>query len=691
MTETKKPELLAPAGSLEAYFAAIDSGADAVYLGLKVFSARARAANFSLRDLERLIPYAHGLKKKVYVAMNTLLREDELPLAVETLSALSALDVDAVIIQDLGLYRIINKHFPEIPLHASTQMTVHNSAGMNQLKEMGFKRVVAAREMTLDEIKRARKVTDVEIEAFVHGSMCFSYAGSCFFSSYLGGKSSNRGICVQPCRREYRDGHEELNPFSMGDLSAIELIPDLMNSGIDSFKIEGRMKSVEYVGNVVKAYRLVMDASGSAVPHALSEAKGLLKNVIGRQRTAGFFLSDNPSSITVPGRSGNLGKFAGKVIKKNGDRALFKASVDLHVRDRLRVQNVKTGGRTVFSLKQIWAKGKKIDQSRKGETIEIGAPGSLRPGDALFKTVSHEHRGKNVEAKRRFERLKRAELGSSGKKRTGNIIRRLQEEIIPPSRGKELEGLLIRVGEMREVPQVVGQCDGVIVPLYRATIHNLRKQMKKLKTMRDRVIFALPLVIQEGDLPLYHDVIGFLVDEGFANWQVSNVGHFYLLEDPHINIITSHYLHALNSQAVLQMENLGCRRVSLSIESDAANLEALAARGVTSVGELLVYAHLSLYVSRVKWEKRPRKVCDGQGEGEYLPKERDRLSYVYSETPFSFFRYMKRFKKMGFRNFQIDLSGEGDRPDTYREIIRDFKSGKEPPHCSLMNMEAGLE
>lgn len=690
MNTLHKPELLAPAGSMEAFFAALDSGADAVYLGLKTFSARGRASNFTIQDLERLVPYAHSLGRKVYVAMNTIVKEDELPVVVENLSALSALKVDAVIIQDLGIYRLMKDHFPELTMHASTQMTVHNSAGINQLSSMGFKRIVVAREMTLDEIKMARKRSDVQIEAFVHGSMCFSYAGSCFFSSYLGGKSSNRGVCTQPCRREYKAGHDEMNPFSMGDLSALELIPQLLKTGIDSFKIEGRMKSVEYVDNVVKAYRMVMDAPEPDAAHALDQAKNLLKDVMGRQRTTGFFLNERPKSVTVPGKTGNLGRFAGKVITCKGTRAQIKTATDLHIRDRLRIQNAKTGGRTAFSLSHIWIRGQNITKVNKGENVEIAVPNKLSPGDTIFKTTSHEHRGKNVEARRRFDRLKATKVAKSSGKNAGRLIADLEGERIDSPKDTVLRGALVRVAKLTDVYSFANQCDGIIVPLYRATLHNLKKHMKRLKTMRERIVWALPLVIQEGEIPMYKDVIGYLANEGFLNWQVSNMGHFNLLKPFQCRLMSSQYLHALNSSAILSLQELGCSRVTISIESDGNNLDALAAKGAPSVGDLLVYSHLPLYVSRVKWEKKKGSYGDQEGD-QYIPKEKDGLTYVYSDKPFSFFGYMKRFKRMGFRNYQIDLSGESSERENYGEIFTAFKTGKQLEECSPMNMETGLE
>ena len=691
MQPTNSKELLAPAGNIESFFAALDAGADAVYLGLKNFSARGRARNFSIKDLEKLIPYAHGHSQKVYVAMNTILKESELDPAIGALAALSDLQVDAVIIQDLGLCHLIKKHFPKLPIHASTQMTVHNSAGVIQLGEMGFDRVVLAREMTLEEIGQVRKKTSVALEAFVQGSMCFSYAGSCFFSSYLGGKSSNRGVCSQPCRREFRDSGQDVNPFSMGDLSAIELMPQLLKSGVDSFKIEGRMKSVEYVESVVKAYRMVIDASPVDQKDAIEKAKGLLKPVTARQRTTGFFLDERPTSITLPGRSGNVGRYAGKVVSCKKGRASFNAGTDLHLRDRLRVQNVKTGGRVAFSLNDLWVKGRKVKEVKKGAFAEIAVPHKLNPGDTLFMTTSHQFRGKNVSAARRLGSMKGSPLSGGCGKLASKVKRNISAEMIAPPAQKAKGGLMVRVAELGEVYGIIGQCEAVSVPLARANIHNIRKHLKRLRSMKEKLVWSLPLVIQEGDVPMYNDVIDFLIHEGFLNWQISNIGHFYMFKGRNVDLSTSQYLHALNSQAVIQLQELGCSRINISIESDRDNLALLVEKGVAGAADLLVYSHLPLYVSRVKWEKKQRRGYGGEKGEQYFLKERDGLTYVYSEKPFSFLGYIKLFKKMGFRNFQIDLSAEGRDKEAFRSVLGSFKKGVWTGEGSAMNMEVGLE
>ncbi len=255
-----KLELLAPAGSLQSFFAALECGADAVFCGLKTFSARAGAKNFTMDELTRMVGYTHKLNKKIYVALNTLIKEDELSELIEVLCELEHLKVDGLIIQDLGLYQLAHRYFPEIPLHASTQMVIHNLAGVRILEKLGFERVVLARELSLAEIAYISKNSSLEIEHFIHGALCYSMSGHCLFSSYIDGRSGNRGRCIQPCRRRYHHEGESGFYFSTSDFSAIELIPDLANAGVMSLKIEGRMKSPEYVAAVVTAYRTVIDS-----------------------------------------------------------------------------------------------------------------------------------------------------------------------------------------------------------------------------------------------------------------------------------------------------------------------------------------------------------------------------------------------------------------------------------------------
>jgi U32 family peptidase len=264
MTEkAAKIELLAPAGSPEALDAAVGEGADAVYLGLKSFNARMRSANFTYSQFEGALRSLRRRGKKLYVTVNTVFEQREADRMYQLLKYLAFLGPDALIVQDFGVIAMVRSQFPSLRLHASTQMNIASGRGANALSKHGVSRVVLARELGLKELQGVRQETNLELEVFVHGALCISASGLCLFSSYLGGKSANRGLCTQACRRLY---FREDRPgqcgyyFSPADLQLLECLPDLAAAGINALKIEGRMKSADYVGVVVSAYRLVLDA-----------------------------------------------------------------------------------------------------------------------------------------------------------------------------------------------------------------------------------------------------------------------------------------------------------------------------------------------------------------------------------------------------------------------------------------------
>ena len=381
----RKPELLAPAGSLEAFFAAMEKGADAVYAGLTEFSARARAKNFTLPLMARALGYAHSHGKRVYVTLNTLVKEAELPTLVEVVAALEEMRVDGVIVQDLAVARLVRRHFPGIQLHASTQMTIHNSPGVRQLEELGFERVVLARELHLDDIRRIIAQSRAEIEVFIHGALCFSISGQCFFSSFLGGQSGNRGRCTQPCRRRYTHRGKDGFYFSPNDLSAIDLLPQLAAAGVASLKIEGRMKSAEYVANVVAAYRLVLDASVQDQAAAVAQAKELLKLSFGRVPTKGFLASRAPTDIATPSLTGATGRFLGEIKSVKNGRISFETRDRLHVGDRLRVQPKNDRAGRGFTVKELFVGNNPVKQVREKGIVTVISPFPCVIGDAVFK------------------------------------------------------------------------------------------------------------------------------------------------------------------------------------------------------------------------------------------------------------------------------------------------------------------
>jgi len=318
----QSPELLAPAGSFDTARAAIAAGADAVYLGLDAYSARAEAVNFSVGDLRLLLAHAHELGRKVYVTFNTLLENGELPDAVERLAILDELRPDGLIVQDLGVARIVRKHFPSLALHASTQLVAHNLEGVLALAELGFSRVVLARELSLDEIRSITRRCGVEIEVFVHGALCYSISGLCLFSAMEKQRSGNRGRCAYCCRLAYTDATgTRAFPFSMRDLRLDDSIAVLKEAGVASLKIEGRMKSALYVASATRHYREILDG----LPPTVSRAD--LETVFSRRTTSlyidgapGGHEDDRASSVIDPTSLGHLGTPVGTVKRLTKDR-----------------------------------------------------------------------------------------------------------------------------------------------------------------------------------------------------------------------------------------------------------------------------------------------------------------------------------------------------------------------------------
>lgn len=291
----KKVELLAPAGNYDALLGAVNAGADAVYLGGEQYGARAYADNFSRDEIISGIRLAHIYHKKIYLTINTLVKERELEGLYDFLLPFYEAGLDGVIIQDLGVLTYVRRYFPGLELHASTQMTLTGSEGVSFLKEYGVSRVVPARELSLEEIKNLKE-TGAEVEIFIHGAMCYCYSGQCLFSSILGGRSGNRGRCAQPCRLPYEiNGGKECFPLSMRDMCTIDLLPELIESGVDSFKIEGRMKKPSYVAGVTAIYRKYIDQyyeKGSI--HVSAQDRQLLSSLYIRSKIGdGYFHRHN--------------------------------------------------------------------------------------------------------------------------------------------------------------------------------------------------------------------------------------------------------------------------------------------------------------------------------------------------------------------------------------------------------------
>lgn len=380
----QKPELLAPVGSKEALIAAIENGADAVYFGGKVFSARHYASNFTREELEWAIDYAHVRGVKAYVTVNTLIKDSELEEASEYLQFLCNAGADAVNVQDLGILSLLREQLPELPVHASTQMTIHNIGGVKFLEEMGVKRVVLARELSLDEIRRIKSQTSVEIETFIHGALCFSYSGQCLLSSMIGGRSGNRGYCAQPCRKKYRLGGVEGYLLSPKDLNMSEHIGALVKAGIDSFKIEGRMKRHEYVAGVVRIYRKLIERYFEAPENfqVKDDEKHMLLQLFNRGFTAGYFFGNPGSELMSRKYPYNIGTELGTVAGYDHRKKLLSLSLKAPLRAG---DGIGTGGGDGIVVRSMYVNNERVSAAGSG-LVKIPFDTGVEKGSAVFKT-----------------------------------------------------------------------------------------------------------------------------------------------------------------------------------------------------------------------------------------------------------------------------------------------------------------
>ena len=387
-------ELLSPVGDFECLKAAVQNGADSVYFGSNLFSARAFAHNFDLNELEKAIQYAKIRGVKTHLTLNTLIKDEEFESAFTLAKRAYEFGIDAIIVQDLGLAKELIKTFPDLPIHASTQMTVHNLNGALELQNLGFKRIVLSRELSTDEIDYICKNTNIEIECFAHGALCISYSGQCLFSSMIGGRSGNRGKCAQPCRLPYDlfENNKKINSgylLSTRDLSSLDYIPNFIKSGVHCLKIEGRMKSPEYVATVTRIYRKYIDLALSSEPYVIdkNDFKDLMQ-VFNRGMSSSGHLSNEPNkNLVFKDKPNNMGLYLGKVQHYNKNKGLItiKLKETINIGDTIALEK-ETGSYTVSELLE---KEKNIVKTKIGQTVVLGRmKGNISVNDKVYKMSS---------------------------------------------------------------------------------------------------------------------------------------------------------------------------------------------------------------------------------------------------------------------------------------------------------------
>lgn len=389
-------ELLSPVGSFECLKAAVQNGADSVYFGAGSFNARAFANNFDLDNLKEAIFYAKSRGVKTNLTLNTLIKDEEFNDAFDLAKKAYEYGIDAIIVQDLGLAKCLIDSFPDLAIHASTQMSVHNLDGVLKLQKLGFKRVVLSRELSIDEINYICKHSDIEIECFIHGALCISYSGQCLFSSLVGGRSGNRGKCAQPCRLPYElfSDSQKINSgylLSTRDVYGLPFIPKLLNSGVACFKIEGRMKSPEYVATVTRIYRKYIDLAKSNKEYIIDEKdkKDLLQVFNRGNFSSGHLNNEFNKNLIFKEKQNNMGLFLGKVSKYNSNKGHITLNLkeSISIGDTISLEN-ETG---TYTISELMNNNSNLKTANKGQLVTIGRmKGNIHINDNIYKISSKE-------------------------------------------------------------------------------------------------------------------------------------------------------------------------------------------------------------------------------------------------------------------------------------------------------------
>ena len=676
----KRVELLAPAGSPEALDAALAEGADAIYFGLRSFNARMRSANFAFNQLEAGLQVIHEKGKKAYVTVNTVFEERETDRVYQLLQFLDRLKVDGIIIQDLGILKMARDNFPSLSLHASTQMNVSSSRGCNFLSRNGFKRAVLARELSLEEIKAVRQNTSLELEVFVHGALCVSASGLCLFSSYLGGKSANRGACTQACRRLYESESQKGYFFSPDDLQLIDYVPVLIEAGIDSFKIEGRMKSAEYVGTVVSAYRHLIDNWEKDREKALAKARALLQSDFARRKTTFFMEGGNPDFIH-PEQAGGTGIPLGKIIDArtfDEERwALVNAHGGIAEGDSVRIHRSDDSGR-------MTAKIKGVKPALSGLLLKFD--GDWRQNDEVYlvQSASMARRYKQV-LPHSLDRYRAFPSRASAP----------APRFTQPSK-KDTEGLqpgfYALVGKTADLHAVLAANPQKAMLLFdKVNAEALRKNESTIPYKRERLVLWLDPYFPEADTSWLETELQYWISRG-VNWIVANnLGHFSILRGKDVKLIAGPWLYTFNRWAVGFLFDQGCKYIIPPLEISKQNFMRILEGVPPQAAFPIVFSNPQLFRIRgdlsAKYDSTT--FLDRDKSAYFLRGKRD-YNVLVPERPFSIIDRTPFLRKERIDKFILDLSNSDPAKGFFRDVAKAAAEARILPEASRFNWKDGF-
>jgi putative protease len=670
-----KPELLLPVGNTEAFYAALEGGADAIYLGLRSFNARGRAQNFAPNQLQSLLKESQKTGLKVYLTLNTLIKNCELAKLLDMLYMLSQTTVSSLIIQDWGVYYLLNKFFNKIPIHASTQMGIHNSLGANHLHIKNFERVILARELTLPELTEISRKGKIELEIFAHGALCYSFSGMCLFSSYLGGMSANRGLCCQPCRRIFDSTQNSDYFFSLKDNQLIELLPQIMKLNISGIKIEGRMKAAEYVYNVARAYRMVIDD-----PIKIEEAKEILKYDFGREKTSYFFGGNVGNAIT---EDPYIGIYIGKVNSSDDLSFSFKTLHRLKIMDRLRILPKTGSDARAIKIKEMMIDGKDTSQVKVGEIVTIKTDKiKVNKEDKVFLIGLAD-----IKFKSKFTlEGKKLKLHMPEDKKK-NILNK-----IGSSKLLSHQQLFIRINSFDWLRKIYfDKFDFLILNLPKKEWEKLNLRSPFLRKNSCKLIIQLPKFIPENDIEFFRSLCLNFIRAGISSFMLSHISQKLILPDStRLTLCTSENVYALNDVTIQFLKEEFIKFYIYPFENDHQNLIV----GKDRKGIVPLYFHPELFHSRMPVSfshKDTKSLSFKDDKNNYIKILRDGITIVIPEVPVSILQYKDKLVKKGFRRFLIDLSYVQPSQNTFNRLLKKFHTSTAEQPGTSFNFKVGLK
>jgi len=670
-----KPELLAPAGTPDCFHAALEAGADAVYCGVdNGFNARLRAKNFSVKTLSHLIPFAHANNRKVYITVNTLIKQQELEPAVHLLYQLEQLGVDAIIVQDIGLIHICRTHFPRLRLHASTQMALHNSAGVAAAEAMGIKRAVLARELTVKEVAAIKRTCSAELEVFVHGALCYSFSGMCLASSFLGGSSGNRGRCTQVCRREFsmKNSASRGYFFSPGDLCLLNYLDRYREAGVSSYKIEGRMKSAGYVRSVVAMYRRAID-NPDCVPELLAQAD----NDMGRSKTTLFSGGVVQQGIIDHHRPPGTGIYVGCITSCTSNDIVVETDYCVVPGDWLRIQPASGFEGSMVRVVESTADGSSTRITCKDVPAGCGAGDTLyctrRALAKIPSTLTHPGKVSPLIYRQTYAgasafflnywRTPPLKQAKPADKRPAIMIGTPGWlDILEPS---SFSRLLVAM-DAAELKQVLLE--------------------KKLEHWQQRIALCPPPFIAEGDMPQWQALVRTAQDLGINNVVCRNAGHLRMF-NPSVKLSGGDMLWCINRAAQKALGQFGISEFCYSPEDDYPNIRASA----SSQGTFCLFSHVPLFVSRMEPALLAGTVLKDAFKAEFFTERRAGLHWLISKKPVCYFNRRSKLEESGISSFYLDVSFCKPDKQFLQKLLMQYRTGVSREDGGSFNFKAGLK